>query len=76
MMPAPLPCEIGRVALAAVFGTHPELYDFPPALADEWWDLLGQLITAPADDVDLVWGRLIELSEILCEAPVRPRQEA
>jgi hypothetical protein len=37
---------------------------------------LGRLITAPADDVDLVWGRLIELSEILCEAPARPRQEA
>jgi hypothetical protein len=76
MMPRTLPAQIGRVALAAVFGTHPELYDFPAALADEWWDLLGQLITAPADDVDLVWGRLIELSEILCEAPARPRQEA
>jgi hypothetical protein len=76
MMPRALPAQIGRVALAAVFATHPELYRFPAALADEWWGLLGQLITAPADDVDLVWGRLIELSEILCEAPARPRQEA
>jgi hypothetical protein len=76
MMPAPLPSQIGRVALAAVFGTHPELYDFPPALADEWWALLSRLITAPADDVDLVWGRLVELSEILCDAQARPRQEA
>jgi hypothetical protein len=76
MMPPALAPQIGRVALAAVFGTHPELYDFPPALADEWWDLLGRLITAPADDVDLVWGRLLELSGVLCEAPARPRQEA
>jgi hypothetical protein len=76
MMPAPLPREIGRVAVAAVFATHPELYEFPNRLADEWWHLLGQLITAPADDVDLVWGRLLELSEVLCEAPARPRQEA
>jgi hypothetical protein len=76
MMPRTLPPQIGRVALAAVFATHPELYAFDPRFADEWWHLLGQLITAPADDVDLVWGRLVELSEILCEAPARPRQEA
>jgi hypothetical protein len=73
MMPAALPPQIGRVALAAVFATHPELYAFPDHLAEAWWDLLGQLITAPADDVDLVWADLVALSEFLCEAPVRQR---
>jgi hypothetical protein len=76
MMPAALPPQIGRVALAAVFATHPELYRFDERLAQAWWDDLHRLITAPADDVDLVWARLVELSEILCEAPARPRQEA
>jgi hypothetical protein len=76
MMPPALAPQIGRVALAAVFASHPELYRFPDTLAEAWWDLLGQLITAPADDVDLVWTRLVNLSEILCEAPARPRQEA
>jgi hypothetical protein len=76
MMPLDLPPAIGRVALAAVFATHPELYAFPDHLAEAWWDLLGQLITAPADDVDLVWARLVDLSEFLCEAPVRQRHQA
>jgi hypothetical protein len=68
--------QIGRVVLGAVCATHPECYDFPAALAEEWWHLLGQLVTAPADDVDLVWARLLDLSERLCDAPARPRQEA
>jgi hypothetical protein len=76
MMPPGLPVEIGRVALAAVFATHPECYAFPDRLAEEGWHLLGQFITAPADDVDLVWNRLVDLSERLCESPARPRQEA
>jgi hypothetical protein len=76
MMPHSLAPQIGRVALAAVFATHPELYRFPDALAEEWWHLLGQLITAPADDVDLVWARLVELSEVLCDSPARRRQQA
>jgi hypothetical protein len=75
MMRPAHPRDIGRVALGAVFVTHPELYDFPNRLADEWWHLLGQLTTAPADDVDLVWARLVELSELLCEAPARPSPE-
>jgi hypothetical protein len=76
MMRPDLAHQIGRVVLAAAVGTHPELYDFPDALTDEWWHLLGELVTAPADDVDLVWTRLVELSEIVCKAPIRPRQEA
>jgi hypothetical protein len=76
MMPPTLPVEIGKVALAAVYVSHPELYEFDERLANEWWARLGRLITAPADDVDLVWACLVELSEILCDAPARPRQEA
>jgi hypothetical protein len=76
MMPATLPPQIGRVALAAVFATHPECYVVDDRLADAWWALLGRLITAPADDVDLVWADLVALSEFLCEAPVQPHQEA
>jgi hypothetical protein len=76
MMPPDLPVEIGRVALAAVFATHPECYRFDERLAQAWWDDLHRLITAPADDVDLIWGRLVALSQVLCEAPARPRQEA
>jgi hypothetical protein len=75
MMPPTLPSQIGRVALAAVFATHPECYVVTETLAQAWWDLLSRLITAPADDVDLVWADLVALSEFLCEAPVRPRQE-
>jgi hypothetical protein len=76
MMPRALPSQIGRVALAAVFATHPECYVVDSRLADAWWDLLGRLITAPADDVDLVWARLLDPSEFLCEAPVRQRHQA
>jgi hypothetical protein len=76
MMPAALPPQLARVALAAVYATHPEHFAFDAALAEEWWDLLHRLIRVPADDVDLVWTRLVALSTILCEAPARPRQEA
>jgi hypothetical protein len=68
--------QIGRVVLGGICATHPECYDFPDRLAEEWWHLLGELVTAPADDVDLIWTRLVNLSEILCDAPARPRQEA
>jgi hypothetical protein len=76
MMPAALPPQIARVALAAVYATHPEHFAVDEAIAEAWWDLLRHLIRAPADDVDLVWTRLVAVSTTLCEAPDRPRQEA
>lgn len=75
MMPPHLPVEIGKVALAAVYVSHPEHFAFDAAAAEEWWALLRRLIVAPADDLGLVWGRLVTLSEVLCEAPARPSPE-